>query len=323
MTMTAESNHLMSSLHPAMNEQDIILIVDDVPDNLALLHTVLEQANYRVLVATDGQSALERVAKFSPDAILMDAIMPGMDGFETCRLLKANPLTEHTPVIFMTGLTDTEHVVHGFEAGGIDYVTKPIKPSEVLARLGTHIRNARLANQNRQVIDAAKVAMLAVTPHGQLRWQTHAAANLLTGFNWQQHSPQNSTDTASLMVSIQTWLMQANDHALMLEWQQQRLSFSKLGQAHDGTQFILLKQLESQEQTLESRLAHIVQNCGLTQREAEVMHWVTLGKTNRDIGEILELSPRTVNKHLEHIFSKLGVETRTAAVAMVSHQLKT
>ncbi len=323
MTMTAESDRPMAPpVHHAKSDEDLVLIVDDVPDNLALLHTVLEQAGYRVLVATDGQSALERVAKFTPDAILMDAVMPGMDGFDTCRLLKTNPLTEYIPVIFMTGLTETEHVVHGFEAGGIDYVTKPLKPGEVLARLGTHIKNAKLASQNRQAIDAAKIAMLAVTAQGRLRWQTHTAAHLLAGLNRQTLSIHDPADANTAMIAIQTWLKQSDDRPLTLDWHEARLSFSKLGDTQDGTQLILLKQLESEDQTLASRLAHIVARCGLTQREAEVMHWVTLGKTNRDIGEILELSPRTVNKHLEHIFGKLGVETRTAAVSMVTHQLK-
>jgi len=323
MTMTAESDRPMTPPVPQpAGEQQLVLIVDDVPDNLALLHTVLEQAGYRVLVATDGQSALERVAKFTPDAILMDAVMPGMDGFETCRLLKTNPLTEYIPVIFMTGLTETEHVVHGFEAGGIDYVTKPLKPGEVLARLSTHIKNAKLASQNRQAIDAAKVAMLAVSANGRLRWQTQTAAHMLAGLNWQSMTIHGPIDANTAMIAIQTWLKQTDDRPLTLDWHNTRLALSKLGGTQDGTQLILLKQLESTHQALESRLAHLMQRCGLTQREAEVMHWVTLGKTNRDIGEILELSPRTVNKHLEHIFSKLGVETRTAAVSMVTSQLK-
>lgn len=300
-------------------EQDLVLIVDDIPDNLSLLHTMLEQAGYQVLVATDGQSALERVAKFTPDAILLDAMMPGMDGFETCKLLKTNPLTEYIPVIFMTGLTETEHVVHGFEAGGVDYVTKPLKHTEVLARLSTHIRNARMASQNRQAIDAAKIAMLAISQQGNLCWQTNAAAHMLAGLDWQQAGQQ--TDESALIQTIQQWIQQQDAPSLSLSWQNAHLALSKLGGTADGTQLVLLKQLEA-PQNLQTRLASMMKICGLTQREAEVIHWVTLGKTNRDIGEILELSPRTVNKHLEHIFQKLQVETRTAAVSKVTSLLK-
>jgi CheY-like chemotaxis protein len=100
-----------------------VLIVDDVPDNLAVLHDALDEAGYTVLVATDGHSALQRAAQADPDIVLLDAVMPGMDGFEVARRLKAGPETAHIPIIFMTGLTDTEHVVAAFGAGG--WTTSP------------------------------------------------------------------------------------------------------------------------------------------------------------------------------------------------------
>ncbi len=295
--------------------QGVVLIVDDAPENLSLLHTMLEQAGYLVLVATDGQTALERVAKFSPDAILLDALMPGLNGFETCRLLKTNALTQYIPVIFMTGLTESEHVVNGFEAGGVDYVTKPIRPSEVLARLATHIHNARLASQSRLAIDAAKVAILAVSHDGKLRWQTDTAAQLMGDFDWATAASQGDVPMALL-----NWLSAPDATPLTLHWQDQRLTLSKLGGIDERSQLLLLKQAEAALPSLNPEL--IMQVCGLTQREAEVMHWVTLGKTNRDIAEILTLSPRTVNKHLEHIFIKLGVETRTAAVSMIAVKIR-
>jgi len=117
----------------------VVLIVDDVPDNLSLLHDALDDAGYTVLVATHGEAALQRASQAVPDIILLDALMPGMDGFEVARRLKAQGETSHIPIVFMTGLTDTEHVVSAFDAGGIDYVTKPIKPKEVLVRIQAHI----------------------------------------------------------------------------------------------------------------------------------------------------------------------------------------
>jgi CheY-like chemotaxis protein/DNA-binding CsgD family transcriptional regulator len=299
-------------------EQAVVLIVDDMPDNLSLLYTLLEQAGYIVLVATDGQTALERVAKFAPDAILLDAMMPGLNGFDTCRLLKTNPLTQYIPVIFMTGLTESEYVVNGFEAGGVDYVTKPIKHSEVLARLTTHIKNARLASQNRQAVDAAKLAMLAITNEGILRWQTNAASHLLSDFDWSLFNSKPLPESHDFLLH---WINQTANSHFIFEWRGLRLAFNKLGDTGDGTQLILLKQLDDAP-TLQANPELIMRLCGLTQREAEVTHWVTLGKTNRDIAEILELSPRTVNKHLEHIFEKLGVETRTAAASMVASKLR-
>ena len=197
---------------------DIALIVDDVPDNLALLSDALSDAGYTVLVATDGQAAIDSLQRVVPDIILLDAVMPGIDGFETCQRIKQMASAQHVPVIFMTGLTETEHVVKGFVSGGIDYVTKPIDPAEVLARAATHIRTARMITQAAKVVEASP--------------------------NLDQYQ--------------------------------------------------------------------------LTPRETEVLDWVAKGKTNRDIGEILGMSPRTVNKHLEHIYVKLGVETRAAAAALVA-----
>ena len=127
----------------------VVLIVDDVPENLAVLSDALDDAGHTVLVATDGASALERLGLIMPDLILLDAVMPGIDGFETCRRIKLMDSARDVPVVFMTGLTETEHVVRGFEVGGIDYVTKPIRPAEVLARIGTHVRNARMLSEAR------------------------------------------------------------------------------------------------------------------------------------------------------------------------------
>src|SRR5246127_5703582 len=108
--------------------RNIVLVVDDSPETLRLLTDAIEDAGMTVLVAREGEHALSIVEKVLPDVILMDALMPGMDGFETCRRLKHNSTLAHVPVIFMTGLTETQDIVNGLEAGGVDYVTKPIDP---------------------------------------------------------------------------------------------------------------------------------------------------------------------------------------------------
>ena len=207
--------------------QSIVLIVDDLPDNLALLSDALEQAGHMVLVALDGATALERMQRLKPDIVLLDALMPGIDGFETCRRIKARAGFEDVPVLFMTALTESEHVLQGFAAGGVDYVTKPIVPEQVLARVASHLRTARALRQAREAA---------------------------------QQAPAPDAEEVR---------------------------------------------------------AVLARRYQLTAREVEVLEWVALGKTNRDIGEILGLSPRTVNKHLEHVYVKLGVETRTAAASVV------
>jgi two-component system, sensor histidine kinase and response regulator len=122
----------------------VILAVDDTPANLRVLVESLSPSGYEVLVATDGQSALETARYALPDLILLDVLMPGMDGFQTCRVLKQSADTARIPVIFMTALTETEDKVRAFEAGAVDYITKPFEQAELLARVSTHITLARL-----------------------------------------------------------------------------------------------------------------------------------------------------------------------------------
>ena len=113
-----------------------ILIVDDTPANLAVMVDCLETQGFRVLVAQDGEEGVRRAEFVRPDLILLDVMMPGLNGFAACRRLKANAATRDIPVIFMTALADTESKIAGFAAGGVDYVTKPFEAAEVLARDG-------------------------------------------------------------------------------------------------------------------------------------------------------------------------------------------
>ncbi len=124
--------------------KDVILVVDDSPDSLGMIHHALDQAGLTALVALEGEQALGIAEKMVPDLVLMDAVMPNLDGFETCRRLKRHPELAAVPVIFMTGLTDSEDVVRGLEAGGVDYVTKPVRPDELIARIRVHLNNARV-----------------------------------------------------------------------------------------------------------------------------------------------------------------------------------
>ncbi|GAA5555589.1 response regulator [Acinetobacter schindleri] len=292
-----------------------ILIVDDIPENLSLLHESLDQAGYQVLVATNGFDAIEIAHRIQPDMILLDGSMPEMDGFETCTQLKASPVTEHIPVIFMTGLTETEHILKGFQVGGVDYVTKPLNIDEVRARVKTHLLQARLMHQQRQMLDATGSAILSLNLEGEIIWQTPIVSELLKN---------HQVDVQHFQSSLNQWLQD-----LLKQPDQAHLLHGQYGYGHQQLQLNLLTKLyaghiskhvlvQLKEQTQMPSAEEIAQACpNLTPREAEVMHWVTMGKTNRDIAEILQLSPRTVNKHLEHVFEKLYVETRTAAVLHV------
>ena len=122
-----------------------ILVVDDVPANLDVLVGALDREGYNVLVASNGTTALEVAAHARPDLILLDVMMPGIDGFETCRRLQSDHNLEDTPVIFLTARDDIEGIVEGFQAGGLDYITKPFKKEEVLVRVRTHLERTLLA----------------------------------------------------------------------------------------------------------------------------------------------------------------------------------
>jgi DNA-binding response OmpR family regulator/DNA-binding CsgD family transcriptional regulator len=301
---------------------DVVLIVDDVPDNLAVLHDALDESGYTVLVALSGAAALQRAAQALPDVVLLDAMMPGMDGFEVARQLKANPQTAHIPIIFMTGLTETEHLVAALEAGGVDYVTKPIKPKEVLARMAVHLQGAREKRQTRNALDAFGYASITVrVSDGRLMWQTSLARELLMRYY--------GTDAPTTPIPVLTWLRRhvakglsgVEPPRLSVELGPKRLSFrlhQQIGDSEGGGDWLIIMQEVSDESVIEA----MALSFKLTPKEAEVLYWVVKGKINRDIGDIVGSSPMTVKKHLEHVFAKLGVETRTAAAAMAMRRLR-
>ena len=295
----------------------LVLIVDDVPDNLAVLHDALDAAGYTVLVATDGASALQRAAQADPDIVLLDAVMPGIDGFEVARRLKAGPETAHIPIVFMTGLTDTEHVLAAFDAGGVDYVTKPIRAPELLARMAAHMLAARQARQARNALDAYGHATIAVRIEAgrppRLVWQTPLARRWLPAYFL---SPPDQVPPALL-----AWLQQAAPgrelRPLSTALGARQLVASLQGRTADEDWLVVLREV-SDAATVEAMMLAF----GLTLRESEVLYWVAKGKTNRDIGDILGSSPATVKKHLERVYEKLGVETRTAAAALAMHKVR-
>jgi DNA-binding NarL/FixJ family response regulator len=302
----------------ARDASEIVLVVDDSPDTLRMLTDALEEAGMTVLVALEGSQALTIVAKITPDVILMDAVMPSMDGFEACRALKHNKMLAHVPVIFMTGLSETQDIVKGLEAGGVDYVTKPIVPDELLARIRVHLANARLANSARAALDASGRYLLATNAAGGVLWCTPQTAKLLGLAFVDFHG-----EGYMLPSDVREWLqrrvrseMASDLVALSSATNAIKLQLSYVGQISPDE--ILLRLLEGEFENDNLVLKRKLQ---LTQRESEVLMWIARGKSNRDIAEILNLSPRTVNKHLEQIYAKLGVENRASAAALAVRML--
>lgn len=302
------------AMNPNLSEsmrRDTVLVVDDTPETLGFLTDTLDHAGFTVLIATDGESALNLVEQITPDLVLMDAVMPGMNGFETCRRLKQRKMLSHMPVIFMTGLSQTEHVVEGFSAGGVDYVTKPIVIDELLARIRVHLANSRIASGSRAAIDATGRFLLATDRRGRFLWCTPKAKQLLA-----ELFPAHSDQGASLPAAVVEQLMHLRQDGpkgqarSMLEFGGRRLEISVLSPIGPDELLFRLTEInaDGDEQLLQQSLS-------LTTRESEVLLWISRGKSNREIGEILSISPRTVNKHLEQIFVKLGVENRASAAA--------
>lgn len=299
----------------------VVLVVDDSPETLSMLTSALEGTGAMVLVAQEGAQALAIAEKITPDVVLLDAVMPVLDGFETCRRLKRQPALAAVPVIFMTGLSDTEHILQGLEAGGVDYVTKPIVVDELLARMRVHLANARLSRSARAALDTAGRFLLAVDTAGRLLWSTPQASRLLA-----RHGPSAGeaaeTDHPPLPPDVVSWVTVAASAGFQSSPLKTRgeggatLQVAFVGRLNDDEVLLRIS-----EEDASGDVTALRQRFSLTGREAEVLMWVARGKSNRDIGTILGLSPRTVNKHLEQVFAKLGVENRAAAAALAIRSL--
>jgi DNA-binding response OmpR family regulator/DNA-binding CsgD family transcriptional regulator len=293
------------------NPSDVVLVVDDSPETLRMLTDALDRAGMTVMVALDGSAAMKVLGQITPDIILLDAVMPGLDGFETCRRLKREARLSNVPVVFMTGLSDTEHIVRGLEAGGVDYVTKPVKIEEMLARIRVHLTNARMATSARTALDVAGHFLFAVSDRGQLIWATPQTHKLLSHPDSGTQSEQVSLPEAQL-----SWLERARQAGTVPpsgSWDMPggRFALHYLGRPAAGEHLLRLTR-----ENVERPRSELRKELGLTTREAEVLSWLSNGKTNRDIAQILGLSPRTIDKHLEQIYAKLGVENRTAAATI-------
>jgi DNA-binding NarL/FixJ family response regulator len=295
------------------SKRDVALVVDDSPETLRLLTDALDGVGMTVMVAMDGAAAMRIVDQITPDIVLLDAVMPGMDGFETCRRLKRDAGLTNVPVIFMTGLAETEHIVRGLEAGGVDYVTKPIVIEEMLARIRVHLANARMTQSAQTALDVSGRFLMAVSREGKIMWATPQAQKLLS-----DDLPAGADDEVVLPQPMLQWLDQAQNGktgsktpALASFPNNEALRLQYMGKL--GPNEFLLRLAKDSGAGLPQEFS---KDLGLTSREGEVLSWLSKGKTNRDIAQILGLSPRTVDKHLEQIYSKLGVENRTAAAAI-------
>jgi len=293
------------------DNRGVILVADDTAESLTMLNEALTSEGYTVLVAMDGLQAITIAGRMAPDLILMDAIMPNMDGFEACQTLKANAELQDIPVIFMTGLSDSEDIVRGLKSGGVDYLTKPVQINELLARLQVHLENARKTQSVRGALNEIGQPAFSCNLQGDILWATQRAGEVLAAM-------QSDLEHLHLAMAgeVLSWLSRApeKNSKSRIRLGQYSVSLRMLGQPYPGEFLLSLIGEDDLFMTRELR-----NEFGLTEREGEVLLWLARGKSNQEIAQILSMSPRTVNKHLEPVFRKLSVENRTAAAAALGY----
>ncbi|AQU88769.1 DNA-binding response regulator [Komagataeibacter nataicola] len=285
-----------------------VLVIDDDPAVLGLMDEKLAEGGYTVLLAQSGIAALAVVARTVPDLIMVDALMPGMNGWEVCAALHDDPCLSLVPIIFMTGLTETEHVIRAFEAGAADYVTKPLRLEEVMARIGVRMESAARIRAAHGALDHAGRFLLAASHAGDVLWATPQA-----GLVMRELSGAGDAGTA---LHLPMPLPAPGSVLMRHNVGENELVLTLVGVS--GPDELLLRisrQPLFPQRILQDRL-------GLSAREAEVLLWISRGKTSRDIADILQVSPRTIDKHIEQIYNKTGLSTRAAAAATASRLLQ-
>nr|WP_186004352.1 LuxR C-terminal-related transcriptional regulator [Gluconobacter thailandicus] len=295
-----------------------ILVADAPSPSLRRLAEALEQAGMTAMTEPNGEAILDTLKTVSPDLVVMEVALPGLGGFEVANRIRHDPTFSHIPFIFRTEQMDTQNVLRGLAAGGLDYISKSRPVEEMVARIQAHLRVTFETRTLRLALDACHRPTIGVTTDGCLSWHTPAAASLLSGLfvSWQPHIPLPSAlrdvcaELAKQGPASEHRTIELNG-AMRSTIEGGSLKCIAGATMPDGTLGVtlLLRRAGEEERRLAAR--H-----NLTTREAQVLFWISRGKSNRDISEVLGISARTVNKHLEQIFAKLGVENRASAAAI-------
>ncbi|MGB1250931.1 MAG: response regulator [Candidatus Promineifilaceae bacterium] len=315
------------------SSQQVVLIVDDVPANLSLLLHHLRRVNFRVLVAESGISALEQVQHIRPDIILLDVVMPGLTGFETCRRLKADAHTKEIPVVFLTSLTETVDKVRGFAVGGVDYVTKPLDVEEVFARIKTHLsivnlrraleeRNEhldKLVHERTETLqemneslrkeiglrtesqrEKEKLFDIAQTQSAQL----HSLVNWLTAQQSMARDQMFNALYAPVRSALESSLVTLGELIMLegpIEGEQLRMV---RGVLQDGVRYLEQFSAELHATTQEPDDNTLDR---LTAREREILQFLANGATSNEIASELNIADVTVRTYRGRIMKKLNL----------------
>ncbi|MEZ4674215.1 MAG: response regulator transcription factor [Caldilineaceae bacterium] len=330
----------------------VILLVDDSPANVHLLVQSLTQEHFKVLVAENGASALESVRYALPDIILLDVVMPGMDGFVTCQRLKENPATRDIPVIFLTALDEAVDKVRGFRVGGVDYITKPLQTTEVVARVRTHLSLRELRQalevQNEQLEDRVLERTVQLQEEVERRKQNESEKHKLldilgkqsdqlrdlTAWAMERNQQRHTGLADAMMTQAQHSFRLVGNHLDILDTlagtidnSTDRYQFTVQLHALRDTLAQLEKSLRSSMIEMKQPAAEIQEALNnpllkLTAREREILQLFVDGKSNTAIAELLYLSETTVRTHRSRIMQKLGLEDAVALIKFaVKHNL--
>ncbi len=275
---------------------EYVLLVDDNPINLQILYKTLQNCGYKLLIAEDGETALKIAGKMNPSLILLDIMMPGMDGYEVCQQLKSNPQTENIAVIFLSALEDSSAKVKGFSVGGVDYISKPFQADEVVARVRNHIkihrlerqlarRNYELEAENHQILNAISEGIIGLDGEG-LVTMMNPAASVITG--WSISDCLGEQLTSLDLYSIE-------EDELVSEFQSLPYRSYKMGQAcHSDMEFIRRR---------DRRLLPVAMSCTLRAEGGAVIvlrdisEWVESEEKLRLTREEME----TQRQHMAHM----------------------
>lgn len=320
------------------DQKQTVLIIDDNITNLEVAMQYLEGYSFEILTARDGLKGITRAEFGQPDLILLDIDMPGLDGFETCRRLKANAQTKRIPVIFMTATLETAAKVQGFEAGAVDYITKPFEAAELLARVNTHLALYQFQERLEALVEERTTALEAEIKQREQLWQTiHQQNEQLHSLTRAFLETQNQNENR-MTQNMNQQMGQQLQRLTELLTQSQQLSSSitsapaRQRLSHNLAQMSdIAQQLQQHTQEMTDDLnqatagrSSLLENplLQLTNREREVVQLVIDGKTTRESALLLNVATGTISTYRRRIMEKLNVSDLAGLIRLVNRYIE-
>lgn len=275
-------------------KKDLILIVDDNVHNLQVLGSILAKEGYGVAVAENGHQVLDFVKKKIPQLILMDIVMPGLDGIEVCKILKKEEKTKDIPIIFLSVHKDTHEKVAAFNAGGVDYITKPFQREEVLARVKVHLELVKTKQELKKANEELEVKVFERTKELRESNKKLEEINIALKVLLEKKEEQSKEYKESFVYNVKN----------LLEPYIEKLKETDLTVEQKVLINLIEKKLTEIVSPYEKDLS---EKYGLTPTEIQVIDLIKSGKQTKEIAEIMGLSKRTVDTHRHNIRKKLGI----------------